>query len=494
MNAKLCVTVSGRTMAELRKRRDEVTDADLIELRVDLADDPSAAGALAGRRIPVIFTCRAAWEGGGFKGSEEERHRILAEAQQLGADYIDVEWKAGFDDLVSSEHGRGVVLSMHDFDGVPPDLGDRARSMRSSNAEVVKLAVMAHRLTDCLPLREITKPSNGRTVVIAMGDAGLASRVLATRFGSAWTYAGDGVAPGQLPAERLRREFAFDRVSDGNTVTVYGVVGRPVMHSLSPAMHNAAFEAAGLDAVYVPFAAADFDDFATFANAFGIAGASVTAPFKLAAFELASVRDPISERVGSANTLKRCHGQWSARNTDVAGFLAPLEARLRLAGRRATVLGAGGAARAVVEALASAGAEVTIAARDRQRAAELASHARASVVDWPPAAGSWDVLINATPLGTTPDVDETPLPDGPFTGELVYDLVYNPLETRFLREARTAGCRTIGGLDMLVAQAERQFEWWTGNRPADGVMRQAALLALEQRETPSTLGTLGTLR
>ena len=497
MIAKLCVTVTGRTMAELRKRRDEVTDADLIELRVDLADDPSAAGALAGRRIPVIFTCRAAWEGGGFKGSEEERHRILAEAQQLGADYVDVEWKAGFDDLVSSDRGRGVVLSMHDFAGVPPDLGDRARSMRSSNAEVVKLAVMAHRLTDCLSLRAMTEPSDGRTVVIAMGDAGLASRVLATRFGSAWTYAGDGVAPGQLPAERLRREFAFDRVSDGNAV--YGVVGRPVMHSLSPAMHNAAFEAAGLDAVYVPFAAADFDDFATFANALGIAGVSVTAPFKLAAFELASVRDPISERVGSANTLKRRDGQWSARNTDVAGFLEPLEARLRLAGRRATVLGAGGASRAVVEALASAGAGVTIAARDRRRAADLASHAGASVVDWPPAAGSWDVLINATPLGTAPDVDETPLPGGPFSGELVYDLVYNPLETRFLREARSAGCRTIGGLDMLVAQAERQFEWWTGQRPADGAMRQAALLALGKSTlgtlgTSGTLGTLGTLK
>jgi 3-dehydroquinate dehydratase/shikimate dehydrogenase len=484
MRAQLCVTVSGRTMAELRKRRDEVTDADLIELRVDLAEDPSASAALAGRATPVVFTCRAAWEGGGFRGSEEERHRLLAEAQRLGADYVDVEWRAGFDDVVSSRHGRGVVLSMHDFAGVPPDLGDRVRSMRSTNAAVVKVAVMAHRLSDCLPLREIAHPPGNGTVVIAMGDAGIATRVLASRFGSAWTFAGDGVAPGQLPVERLRRELAFDRVSAASAV--YGVVGRPILHSLSPAMHNAAFRAAGIDAVFVPFAAADFADFVTFAEALDVAGSSVTAPFKLDAFAHATARDAISARIGSANTLKRSDGEWSVRNTDVAGFLEPLEARLPLAGRRATVLGAGGAARAVVEALTSAGARVTIAARNRRRAVDLATPVGASVGEWPPAAGSWDVLVNATPLGTTPDVDETPLPGGPFGGELVYDLVYNPRQTRFLREARAAGCRTIEGLDMLIAQAERQFEWWTGHRPVEGVMRQAAILALERRELPGT--------
>lgn len=475
--AKLCVTVTAPTMAELRARRDQVSSADLVELRVDTVRDPSAAGALNGRRLPVIFTCRPSWEGGGFHGSEEERRRLLIEASRLGADYIDVEWKAGFTDLVEARGGRGVVVSQHDFAGVPDDLGDRAAAMRATGAEIVKLAVTARRLTDCLPLLPIGRAAPERTVVIAMGEAGIVTRVAASRFGSCWSYAGDGAAPGQIPAATLETEFAFSRVT--SSTPLYGVVGRPVMHSMSPAMHNAAFRAARLDAVYVPLAAADFGDFMTFADALGLAGASVTAPFKLAAFERVATHDAMSARVQSVNTLKRAAEGWAGWNTDVAGFLAPLQAIDTIDGVRATVLGAGGAARAVAVGLASAGARVAIAARRRDRAEIVACLAGATCVDWPPAPGSWDLLVNTTPCGTAPDVSGSPLPGGPFTGRTVYDLVYNPPETRLLGEARAAGCRTIGGLAMLVAQAERQFECWTGQRPAAGVMYAAAVRALE---------------
>jgi 3-dehydroquinate dehydratase/shikimate dehydrogenase len=301
------------------------------------------------------------------------------------------------------------------------------------------------------------------------------SRVLASRFGSCWTYAGDGVAPGQIPLEKLRDECSFRTV--GARTAVYGVVGRPVMHSVSPAMHNAAFRAARLDAVYLPLAAADFDDFLAFAEAIGIAGASVTAPYKIAAFEHAAESDAVSRRVQSVNTLRRVGSRWTACNTDVAGFLAPLAGAIRLQGARTTILGAGGAARAVCEALNAAGAQVSIAARRREQAEDVASRSGATVAAWPPAGGSWDVLVNATPVGTMPDVRTSPLPDGPFTGELVYDLVYNPPETQLMQDARAAGCRTLGGLDMLVAQAQLQVEWWTGVKPSERVMRDAALAA-----------------
>src|SRR5262245_57709859 len=138
-NARICVAVTGKTMAELRARRDEVAGADLVELRVDTVSDPSAAASLAGRRLPVIFTCRPTWEGGHFAGSEEERHGLLREARQLGAEYVDVESKAGFDELVTSASGRGVVLSEHYFEEIPADLPSRYRAMRASGAEVVKL-------------------------------------------------------------------------------------------------------------------------------------------------------------------------------------------------------------------------------------------------------------------------------------------------------------------------------------------------------------------
>lgn len=478
--AQLCVTVTGRTMAELRKRRDQVTDADLVELRVDTVADPSAAAALAGRRTPVIFTCRSRWEGGQFAGSEEERLRLLHDAQQLGADYVDVEWKAEFRDLIRAGGGKGIVLSMHDFQGTPADLAARADAMRGTGAEVIKLAVMATRLSDNLPLLAIGRASRAPTVLVAMGEPGIASRVLATRFGSRWTYAGEAVAPGQLPPERMLDEFAFRRLTAHTAL--YGVVGRPIMHSLSPSMHNAAFRALQIDAVYLPLAAADYDDFVRFADAMGVSGASVTAPFKLDAYEHADERDPVSQIAQSANTLRRHGSRWAACNTDVAGLLAPL-AGVDLRALQATILGAGGAARAAAAALMSAGARVTIVARNRNRAEQAAGAMGCAVAEWPPAGGSWDLLVNATPVGTSPAVDDTPLPDGPFTGQIVYDLIYNPPQTRLLRDARQAGCRTIGGLEMLVAQAEQQFAWWTGSNPPARVMRDAALDALR------TLGT-----
>lgn len=474
--AKLCVTVTGRTTAELRERRDRVIGADLVELRVDSVQDPDAAGALAGRRTPVIFTCRAAWEGGRFAGSEEERKRILADALELGAEYVDIEWRAGFGDLITRRGGSGVVVSLHDFEGLPPDLDARAAAMRATGADVVKIAVKARRLTDCLTLRAIARASSQPTVVIGMGDAGVATRVLPSRFGSSWTYAGDGVAPGQIPAATVLDQYRFRSITE--RTAVYGVVGNPVGHSLSPAMHNAAFRAAGLDAVYLPLAAADFDDFLAFADALNLQGASVTAPFKVAARECAHKVDDAGRRVGAVNTLRRRGQQWEACNTDIPGFLAPLTSMMALRGIRATVLGAGGAARAVVDALLTAGARVTVAARNPVRARELAEASGVQAGSWPPGAGSWDLMVNATPIGTFPDVDDTPLPGGPFGTGVVYDLVYNPPETRLLRDARAAGCRTLGGLDMLIAQAERQFEWWTGRPAPDGVMRRSAHEAL----------------
>lgn len=473
---KVCVTVTADTTAELRQRRDRVTHADLVELRVDSVRDPSAAGALAGRRLPAVFTCRPSWEGGRFTGSEEERKRLLREAMKLGAEYVDVEWRATFADLVAERGGLGVVLSMHDFTGVPSDLAGRAAAMRATGAEVVKVAVTAARLTDCLPLLSIGRDVGAPTVKIAMGDAGLPTRILAARFGSCWTYAGNGAAPGQIPAADLCEQFSFRSLAE--RTALYGVVGRPVRHSVSPAMHNAAFKAARIDAVYLPLAAADFGDFLAFASAMLVDGVSVTAPFKLDAYERADEADAVSRRVQSVNTLRRDGHRWVACNTDVSGFLAPLQAMMPLQDVRATVLGAGGAARAVGEALVTARALVTFVARRREQADEIARMIGASTARWPPAAGSWDLLVNATPVGTAPNVDDTPLPNGRFTGRLVYDLVYNPPETRLLRDAAGAGCRTIGGLDMLIAQAQQQFEWWTGMRVADRVMRQAAMRAL----------------
>ncbi len=388
MRPLLVETVTGRTMAELIAARDAVREADMVELRLDGVAGVDVTGALANRARPAIVTCRPSWEGGRFDGLEEERRRMIDHAVALGAEYVDVEWRGGFEELVRRTGGPRVILSSHEFEHVPGDLGERVRAMRGLGAEIVKIAIPARRLSDALPLLRVTPDAN--TVAIAMGASGIPSRVLAAHFGSRWTYAGDGVAPGQVPASRMIHELRFRDVSAATAV--YGVVGTMTSESKSPSIHNEWFAAAGIDAVMVPMQAPDFDDFLTFADALGVAGAAVTIPFKLDALQCAVRVADEARRVGAANTLRRGVDGWEAANTDVAGFLAPL-AGFDLRNARVSILGAGGAARAVVVALASAGAKPTVCARRVDQARELEALG-AGIGPWPPPPGSWDLLVN----------------------------------------------------------------------------------------------------
>ncbi len=480
-------------MEELRRARDNAANADLVELRLDSVDRPDALGAIEGRRRPVIVTCRASWEGGGFRGSEEERERLLSDAQAAGAEFVDIEARAEFVPAITRRRrGRGIVLSSHLFGEPPNDLADRAQAMRATGAEVIKIAIEARRLTDVVRLSDLATTSafadpdgiDGH-VLIAMGQAGVPSRVLAARLGNRWTYAGDGVAPGQIPAARLLGEFRFRRIRPD--AAVYGVVGNPIAHSLSPVMHNAGFAALGLNAVYVPLEASDVEDFVAFARSSNLRGASITAPFKVGMLSKVDRIDAMGHRVGAINTLTARDGQWLGANTDVDGFLTPLAGRMALKGTRATILGAGGAARAVAVALGTEGAAVTVCARSRESAREVADLAGGQAGAWPPRPGSWDVLVNATSCGST-GRDDDPMAGIPLDGEIVFDLVYAPAETPLIKHARAEGCLTIGGIEMLVAQAERQFELWTGQRPPDGLFTAAAAAAMDGQTTTAQRG------
>ena len=397
----LCVTVTAATTAELRHRRDAVADADLIELRLDSVSDPDVAGALHGRRHPVIVTCRPTWEGGEFKGSEEERKQILADALKLGAEYVDIEWRARFDDLIAEAGGRRIVLSSHDYLGVPIDLTARMHAMRSTGAEVIKIAATLSSLSDCVPLLDLGAQSGrqGGLVLIGMGPYGLSTRVLAGRFGSVWTYAGALKEIGQLSAQSLLKDFHFRSIGDGTEI--YGVAGGSVLHSVSPAMHNAAFRAARVDAVYLPLPAASAADFAAFGRAIGISGASVTIPLKVSLFDQVDEVYSVARRIGAINTIRVENGRWIGGNTDASGFLEPLQERVALSGLRASVLGAGGAARAVTVALASSGCAVRLHARNRRQAEETAMLTPVELGPWPPGAGQ---LGSADQLHASRDV------------------------------------------------------------------------------------------
>ena len=454
--ALIVETVTATRMADLRRARDNVRDADLVELRLDGVTDVDVAGALAGRTRPVVVTCRPRWEGGRFDSDEVTRLRLLGEAIRLGAEYVDVEWMADWRSLPRGDR-TALVLSTHDFEGVPPDLAGRLQSMRASGAPFLKVAVTAGRLTDCLALRDAVR--GDPVIAIAMGSAGQVTRLCPWLTGTPWTYAGSA-APGQVSARVLAEVYRVRRTSA--STAVYAIAGAPLAHSASPFMHNSAFVDAQVDAVYVPLETGDADEFFAMADALGLAGASVTAPLKSRVNGSHVAGDELSKRIGAVNTLRRRNGRWESRNFDVTGFAAPLERRgVPLVGRRAVVAGAGGAARAAVYALKALGARVEVTARRADQADALAREFQVATTPWPPA-GAWDLLVNATPIGTWPAHGQSPVSTGDARSSVVYDLVYNPPETRLLAAARAAGAQTISGLEMLVSQACQQFEWWTG--------------------------------
>ncbi|HET7698924.1 MAG TPA: type I 3-dehydroquinate dehydratase [Vicinamibacterales bacterium] len=482
------MTVVGRDAAAIRAARQAAEpDADLVELRLDAMLRPDPDAALAGRIKPAIVTCRPLREGGMFDGSEDERLGILHRAHELGAEFIDVEWDADVDPLIRARGGRGVIVSRHDFSGTPHDVRGILARLRGKGGEIAKLAVTTERPSELHALLDAAN-GDGSSIVIGMGAAGLATRVLADRFGSRWTYAGPAIAPGQITAARLQHEFRFRRIR--RDAAVYMVIGRPVTGSLSPAMHNAGFAALGLNAAYVPLDTRDLEGLREFGGAIGLRGASVTIPYKRDVMPLLDDVAPAAAAAGAVNTIAVRDGgaarpgqaKWVGSNTDADGFLEPLRARVpTLRGLRTVILGAGGAARGVGLALRREGASVAIAARRPEAAATVAGAIGAASLDWPPPSGSWDVLVNATPVGSR-GVPGTPY-TGPFDGTLVYDLVYDPDPTELMAAAAAGGCTVIGGLAMLVAQAERQFEIWTGQRPPAGLFEDAVASAIKARST-----------
>ena len=465
-------------MDDVRRARDGAVGADLIEVRLDGVENPDPAAALDGRLRPVIVTCRPKWEGGAFDGSEDERRQILLNAVTAGAEFVDVELRAAFaGEILRLRRRRGVVLSVHRFGSGTGDLAEQLRALRSTGAEVVKLAVEVDSLAATLPIFELgaeDRDEDGGVegqshVLIAMGPHGAHTRVLSARLRNRWTYAGDGIAPGQMPAQRMLDEFMLRRIAPD--AALYAVVGAPVEHSLSPAMHNAGFAHLGRNAAYVALHAKDADDFVTFAKAMDLRGASITAPFKVALLQHMDECDPLAREIGAINTLLVQDGRWIGANTDAAGLVGALADTIPLAGSRVVVLGAGGAARAAAVGLKRSGARVVVSARRHEQAQEVASATGVDAGTFPPEAGSWDVLVNAIPFKSVP---ESSFEDLSLDGRVVLDLTYAPEVTPLIARARQAGCKTIGGIEMLTRQAERQFELWTGAMPPRGLFRAAA--------------------
>ena len=463
------------------------------ELRLDYLQDLSQFESRLRQMLmrlhfpQTIATCRMATAGGMLRGTLADQAAILTAAVRAGCQWVDIEIESlqkGGAALLKELRPAKIIVSYHDFHKTPP-LAPAYRRLLRLPVQVVKIATQARHLRDNLQIRRLLKAHRlrqPRLVALAMGASGIPSRLLSLRWGSAFTYAAplnhSPAAAGQIPAEVMRSVYRVERL-DSHT-QLYGVLGSHASISLSPAMQNAAFQAKHVNAVFLPCQTSKLADFLAFARGVELQGFAVTMPFKRAILRALDWVDPLANRIGACNTVAMQQGRWLGWNTDAAAVVEVLTKRLRLAGSRILILGAGGAARAAAYAVRAEGAEVIITARRESTARALARGLAARVVPWDSAESlEVDAVINATPVGMYPHVDNAPIDLARLRVRVVFDMVYFPLGTRFLNEARGRGLTTISGLEMLVAQGARQFEIWTGLAAPRALMEQAVRSALD---------------
>lgn len=469
----------------------------MVELRVDeLTGHEQVRTLVRECPLPCIVTCRPTWEGGQCELPEGQRMAVLEVAAQAPATYFDVELKTfrqfavlgEVNASVPRDHRPGLIISAHDFVGRPARLNNLLAEMAESSADVHKIVWTARTIRDNLEAFEILRRAAKPTIALCMGEAGLISRVLAKKFGAFLTFATlrklEVTAPGQITIEEMKRLYRWD--AQRSTTKVYGVVGSPVAHSMSPAIHNAAFEQTGYDGVYVPLLVNDgYESFKAFMESFlafaplDLSGLSVTIPHKESALKYLREKnaqiDPLAIKIGAVNTIKIDREQFQGLNTDYGAILDSITSKLGiqredLAGKRIAVIGAGGTGRTAVAALAHYGATVVVYNRSRDRADALASEFNrqtGKVVAAPLEKlcdSCCEIYLNTTSIGMHPNVDASAFGDQPpkLSGEtLVFDTVYNPIKTKLLQQAEAAGAQTIGGIEMFVRQAVAQFETWT---------------------------------
>ena len=485
----ICVVI-GRTrhkMVQAEVREAVRQGAGLIELRLDyLRRTPDFKRLLAEKACQLIATVRRPEDGGKWSGDEEARRVLLRQCIASGFDWVDLETDVA-DDVPRFKNVRRIV-SYHNLREVPADLEAIHARMCTQDADVVKVAVRAQKPADNLRVLDLLRKPAKPTVALCMGDLGMPARLLAARFGAPFTYAAfnkeRGIAPGMPSFAELKKVYHYDRI--GPETQVYAVVGDPVGHSLSPLVHNRFFRAEGLDAVYLPVRVprGDLGPSLGEFDRLPVRGYSVTIPHKEAAAALAARSDLAVARTKAANTLVRLEGGgFAAFNTDSQGILDALRAHYGADGprsRAALVLGAGGVARAAAFALESEGSAVTVTGRTFERAHKLAEEVGCKCVDWAARhQGLYDLVINCTPVGMHPNVDETPLHHSTLKpGLTVFDTVYVPETTLLVKEAQSRGCSVITGVELFVRQAALQFRHFTGKEPALDEMRKLVRRAL----------------
>jgi 3-dehydroquinate dehydratase/shikimate dehydrogenase len=467
--------------------------ADLVELRLDTFTGDAWA-LLEKVPLPVICTCRTAAEGGQSTASNVKRMALLGEVAPRSA-YVDVELETARASPPSRTTLPRLILSSHDFNGRPERLTNLVMELIHADCDVAKIVWTARTIRDNLEAFEILQSRQKPTIAICMGEAGLISRVLARKFGGFLTFASldgsAGTAPGQISVLDMKRLYRWDAIAADTKV--YGVVGHPLGHSLSPAVHNAAFDQFSYNGVYLPLLVnPGYESFKAFMESFlalkemQLSGLSITIPHKENAMrylkEKGAEVEPLAEQIGAVNTIVIADGKLRGLNTDYAAILDSITSKLeitreQLKNYRVAVIGAGGTGRTAVAALSACGATVVVYNRTRDKADALAREFTGrtgkvvSVGIDKLCDSCCQIYINTTSIGMSPNGDQSPMVSVS-ADVLVFDVVYNPMRTRLLAQAEAAGSKTISGVEMFIRQAGAQFQAWTGEQPPLALMRE----------------------
>src|SRR6202046_416027 len=501
---RVCVAVAAPDPTELiEKAEGLIRDNSFLEFRLDHISRPGLAIPKIKHflethsGVMVIGTCRRVASGGKFRGSIASQLDILGKAAAAGCQLVDVELqtaqKCKPEQLQKLRSRSALILSFHDFRGTKK-LDETLEKMRAFPADFYKVVGTAATLSDNVSMIQfLGRESDNHSIIgLCMGEQGIISRVLGVRAGSVFTFAavspGEENTTGQVTAQDLRSVYRIEQVDVATRV--YAVAGDPVAHSLSPAIMNAAFRRENVNAVYLALHAKTLKDLLTCVREIPIHGISVTMPYKEAILPHLDNTDAHTTKIGACNTVVRAQdGKLYGFNTDAAGIVRPLERRLNtLEGARILVIGAGGAARAAVFGLKERGSEVYILNRTAAPAKKLAHQARARIVKRAELKKlAFDVIINATPVGMG-NGRESPLQEQEINARYVFDMIYDPAETRFLKLAKERGAQIIPGLQMFVHQAARQFEIWTGKPAPWDEMLRVVLRALQERANRAAVG------
>jgi len=490
---KICIALGLNTVEKLMAHaRSEIESGEtFLEFRLDYLPSPMDGVKALPRFLQenpectVLATCRRHQNHGKFDGSIPEQLRILEAAVDHGAVAVDLEIESAenaTDKLERLRNSCKLILSYHNFEGTP-SIEPVYKRMAKIPAYAYKIVATARKPSDAQKMLALAKAhQREKLIVLAMGEPGFPTRVLAPSFGGLYTYAApnaaEGTASGQVSARMLRHLYRVDKFT--KAAKIYGVVADPVRHSISPNVHNRAFQAKRMDSVYLPFLvhSNQLKDFFQMADALPLAGASITIPHKQKILRYLDTVEPLARRIGAVNTIWKKAGKWRGTNTDAEGVTVPLAKRLKLSKSTALIVGNGGAARGAAFALADAGASVSLVGRNLDRVRALARICNGEPLSREQAAAKmFDVVVHCTPMGMWPHADECFFTDK-IPGKLVFDMVYNPRETMLLKRAKDQGAETIDGLAMFLEQAARQFEIFTGETAPRTVMEKAALESL----------------